>query len=46
MKVLVVDDHAVVRDGLRRLLVALPNVEIFDAANGSRGVDLCAAASA
>jgi two-component system, NarL family, invasion response regulator UvrY len=34
MKVLVVDDHAVVRDGLRRLLVALPNVEIFDAATG------------
>ena len=34
MKVLVVDDHAVVRDGLRRLLVTLPNVEIFDAATG------------
>lgn len=34
MKVLVVDDHAVVREGLRRLLVALPNVEIFDAATG------------
>jgi two-component system, NarL family, invasion response regulator UvrY len=34
MKVLVVDDHAVVRDGLRRLLVVLPNVEIFDAATG------------
>jgi two-component system, NarL family, invasion response regulator UvrY len=34
MKVLVVDDHAVVRDGLRRLLAVLPNVEIFDAATG------------
>ena len=34
MKVLVVDDHAVVRGGLRRLLVTLPNVEIFDAATG------------
>ena len=34
MKVLVVDDHAVVRDGLRRLLMTLPNVEIFDAATG------------
>ena len=34
MKVLVVDDHAVVRDGLRRLLVSLPKVEIFDAATG------------
>ena len=34
MKVLVVDDHAVVRAGLRRLLVTLPNVETFDAATG------------
>ena len=34
MRVLVVDDHAVVRDGLRRLLVTLPNAEIFDAATG------------
>jgi two-component system, NarL family, invasion response regulator UvrY len=34
VKVLVVDDHAVVREGLRRLLVTLPNVEIFDAATG------------
>jgi DNA-binding NarL/FixJ family response regulator len=34
VKVLVVDDHVVVRDGLRRLLVTLPNVEIFDAATG------------
>lgn len=34
MKVLVVDDHAVVRDGLRRLLVTLPNVEISEAATG------------
>jgi DNA-binding NarL/FixJ family response regulator len=34
MKVLVVDDHAVVRDGLRRLLLTLPDVDIFDAATG------------
>jgi DNA-binding NarL/FixJ family response regulator len=34
VKVLVVDDHAVVRDGLRRLLVTLPNVEISEAATG------------
>jgi two-component system invasion response regulator UvrY len=34
MKVLVVDDHAVVRDGLRRLLVTLPQAEIFEAATG------------
>jgi two-component system, NarL family, invasion response regulator UvrY len=40
MKVLVVDDHAVVRDGLRRMLVALPNVEIFDAATGREALTL------
>ncbi|HEY5101542.1 MAG TPA: response regulator transcription factor [Steroidobacteraceae bacterium] len=34
MKVLVVDDHAVVRDGLRRLLATLPQAEIFEAATG------------
>jgi len=34
MKVLVVDDHAVVRDGLRRLLATLPDADIFDAATG------------
>jgi two-component system invasion response regulator UvrY len=34
VKVLVVDDHAVVRDGLRRLLVTLPNAEISEAATG------------
>jgi two-component system, NarL family, invasion response regulator UvrY len=34
VKVLVVDDHSVVREGLRRLLMALPNIEIFDAATG------------
>jgi two-component system invasion response regulator UvrY len=40
MKVLVVDDHAVVRDGLRRLLASLPNVEIFDAATGREALTL------
>jgi DNA-binding NarL/FixJ family response regulator len=34
MRVLIVDDHAVVRDGLRRLLARLPNLEILDAATG------------
>jgi len=34
MRVLLVDDHAVVRDGLRRLLATLPNADIFDAASG------------
>jgi DNA-binding NarL/FixJ family response regulator len=32
MKVLIVDDHAVVRQGVRRLLAAVPNTEIFEAA--------------
>ncbi len=34
MKVLLVDDHAVVRSGLRRLLAALPGVQISEAAEG------------
>ncbi len=34
MKFLLVDDHAVVRSGLRRLLAALPGVEISEAAEG------------
>lgn len=31
MKVLLVDDHAIVRDGLRRLLAGLPGMEIAEA---------------
>ena len=34
MKTLLVDDHAIVRAGLRRLLATLPNTEIIEAANG------------
>ena len=34
MKVLLVDDHAIVRSGLRRLLVALPGAQISEAATG------------
>ncbi len=34
MKVLLVDDHTVVRAGLRRLLAALPDTEISEAADG------------
>jgi two-component system invasion response regulator UvrY len=34
VKVLVVDDHAVVRDGLRRLLGHFPDAQISDAATG------------
>lgn len=34
MKVLLVDDHAVVRSGLRRLLADLPRAEVGEAATG------------
>jgi two-component system, NarL family, invasion response regulator UvrY len=34
MKILIIDDHAIVRGGLRRLLTTLPAVEIGEAANG------------
>ena len=34
MKILLVDDHAVVRSGLRRLLADLPRAEVAEAANG------------
>lgn len=32
MKILIVDDHAVVRQGIQRLLSSLPNAAIFEAA--------------
>jgi DNA-binding NarL/FixJ family response regulator len=35
MKILVVDDHAVVREGVRRLLSSLPNSEIFEASTSA-----------
>ncbi len=34
MKVLIVDDHAIVRDGLKRLLSVLPLTQTFEAATG------------
>tara|TARA_R110000868_G_scaffold352272_2_gene613540 strand:+ start:1057 stop:1677 length:621 start_codon:yes stop_codon:yes gene_type:complete len=34
MKVLIVDDHAIVRDGLKRLLSALPAVQTSEVATG------------
>ena len=34
MKILMIDDHAIVRAGLRRLFAALGNPEISEAANG------------
>lgn len=39
MKLLLVDDHDVVRSGLRRLLAELPGVEIIEEAGGSAAVD-------
>jgi DNA-binding NarL/FixJ family response regulator len=34
MKILIVDDHAIVRTGLRRLLAMAPDVELHEAATG------------
>jgi len=38
MKLLIVDDHPIVRSGLRRLLAAEPQLEIKEAANGQEAV--------
>ncbi|HEX2942483.1 MAG TPA: response regulator transcription factor [Rhodopila sp.] len=38
MKILLVDDHAVVRTGLRRLLGALPHTTILEAATGQEAL--------
>jgi len=38
MKVLIVDDHPVVRSGLRRLLSAEPQIEVFEAATGNEAL--------
>jgi two-component system invasion response regulator UvrY len=43
MKILLVDDHAVVRAGLRRLLAMVPNVEVFEAATGREGLAIAKA---
>ncbi len=40
MKVLLVDDHAIVRDGLKRLLGALAGVELSEAADGRQALAL------
>lgn len=40
MKMLLVDDHAVVRSGLRRLLAALPEAEITEASEGREALAL------
>ncbi len=35
MRILIVDDHAVLREGVRRLLSTIPNVEFLEAGNAS-----------
>ncbi len=40
MKALLIDDHAIVRGGLRRLLAFLPGCEIAEASNGRDGLTL------
>ncbi|HYD16245.1 MAG TPA: response regulator transcription factor [Hyphomicrobium sp.] len=40
MKVLIVDDHAVVRQGVHRLLSALPNATVFEAATAHEALTL------
>ncbi len=40
MKILIVDDHVVVREGVRRLLAALPDTEVFEAASAREALTL------
>jgi two-component system, NarL family, invasion response regulator UvrY len=40
LKVLLVDDHTIVRSGLRRLFTALPDVQISEAATGDEALAL------
>jgi DNA-binding NarL/FixJ family response regulator len=39
MKILVVDDHAVVREGVRRLLATIPGAEVYEAATPQDAID-------
>lgn len=42
IRVMIVDDHDLVRDGLRMLLSSFDDIEVVaDAAHGARGVELC-----
>jgi len=43
VKILLVDDHAIVRSGLRRLLATLAHAEILEAANGRDALALARA---
>ncbi|HXY99022.1 MAG TPA: response regulator transcription factor [Stellaceae bacterium] len=41
MKILIVDDHAIVRAGLRRLLAEEARLELREAANGREAIGIC-----
>jgi two-component system NarL family response regulator len=40
MRVLIVEDHAIVRGGLRRLLSSEPQIEIWEAASGKEALGI------
>jgi two-component system invasion response regulator UvrY len=40
MKILIVDDHPIVRAGLKRLLTAEPEIEVHEAANGREALSV------
>jgi DNA-binding NarL/FixJ family response regulator len=40
MKILIVDDHPIVRAGLRRLLTAEPEIEVREAASGREALSV------
>jgi len=44
MKILIVDDHPIVRSGVRRLLAAEPDIDIAEAASGKEALTLARAA--
>lgn len=39
MKILIVDDHVVVREGVRRLLATMPDVAVYEASNAREALD-------
>jgi len=41
MKILLVDDHIVVREGVRRLLSAIDGAELLEASTGTEALELC-----
>ena len=40
MRILIIDDHVVVREGVRRLLAALPDTEVFEASSAREALSL------